>query len=136
MSADALLYLDSSALVKLVVPEPESAALVALLSDWPARVTSHVAVVEVVRAARRASTDGAVHRRAREVMAAVNLIRLREDVLEQAATVRPATLRSLDAIHLACATSLADDIGAFVAYDRTLSAAAEAAGFRVLAPHR
>ena len=134
MSTDALLYLDSSALVKLVVPEAESAALVELLVDWPARVTSHVAVVEVVRAARRASHDKAVHRRAREVMAAVNLIRLNGDVMQQATTLQPTVLCSLDAIHLASATSLADDIGAFVAYDRTLSAAAAAAGFRILAP--
>jgi hypothetical protein len=57
--AGELLYLDSSALVKLVLPEAESEALLESLSAWPVRITSDLARVEVVRATRRATQDPA-----------------------------------------------------------------------------
>ena len=129
-----LLYLDSSALVKLVLPEPESAALVESLASWPACVTSELARVEVVRAARRAAADPAVEQRADEVMASVHLLRVDDEILGQAARLEPPTLRSLDSLHLASALSLSEDLGAMVIYDSALAAAAAACGVAVLAP--
>ncbi|HEV7515295.1 MAG TPA: hypothetical protein VGR07_03255, partial [Thermoanaerobaculia bacterium] len=67
-----LLYLDSSALVKLVLPERESEVLLLSLAAWPACVTSELAGVEVVRAARRSSVDRAVEQRAETVMAGLH----------------------------------------------------------------
>jgi predicted nucleic acid-binding protein len=131
-----LLYLDSSALVKLVLPEAETAALLTSLEAWPARVTSELAVVEVLRAARRASMEPGLTQRAEEVLAGVHLLKIDTDLLGWAARLEPRSLRSLDAVHLASALSLGDDLGAIAIYDGPLTAAAAASGLRVLAPGR
>jgi len=129
-----LLYLDSSALVKLVLPERETTALMLLLRSEPHPVTSEIAMVEVPRAARRASSDERVWLRAEEVLAAVSLVPLRAELLRQAARLTPAELRSLDAIHLASALSLSPDLVGVVAYDERLASAARSAGLKVLSP--
>jgi predicted nucleic acid-binding protein len=129
-----ILYLDSSALVKLVLPEAESAALLESLAAWPARVTSELARVEVMRAARRASAEAQVEQRAEEVMASIHLLRLDGDILDRAARLEPRTLRSLDALHLASALSLGEDLGAIAIYDNGFAMAAAAIGLTVLAP--
>lgn len=135
MSAEAgLLYLDSSALVKLVLPEDETEALLAALPEWPERVSSELALVEVNRAARRASDDPAVHRRAQDVLDGLHLLHLDSTILAEAARLEPPELRSLDAIHLASALALEDDLGALSAYDRNLRDAARERGITVLTP--
>ena len=103
---EGLLYVDSSALVKLVVAEPETPALMARLSQTSNLVSSAVAAVEVIRAARRASTSEAVAARAREVVRAVHLLAVDARVLDHAADLEPRGLRTLDAIHLASALSI------------------------------
>lgn len=128
------IYLDSSALVKLVLPEAESPALLKLLRKEVQPISSELATVEVVRAARRASPDSEVHHRAAAVVAAVHLVRVDSAILEKAASLEPENLRSLDAIHLASALSLALDIEAMVVYDTGLAEAATKAGLRVLTP--
>lgn len=129
-----LLYLDSSALVKLVLPEAESTVLLESLAAWPERVTSELARVEVVRAARRATTDPAAEQRAEEVLSALHLLKVDGDILDRAARLEPRTLRSLDAIHLASALSLGADLGAMVVYDSGFAAAAVGCGVDVVAP--
>jgi len=129
-----VLYLDASALVKLVIAEPESEALLAVLSGREDLVTSAVAVVEVVRAARRVATSPAHVQRAHHVLGAMNLLAVDRQVLDRAAELEPATLRALDAIHLASALSLEGDLDAMVVYDRRLADAAESFRLRVLAP--
>jgi predicted nucleic acid-binding protein len=129
-----LLYLDSSALVKLVLPELESAALLKGLESWPARVTSELARVEVLRAARRAAADAAVERRAEQVLAGIHLLRIDDEILDRAARLEPRTLRTIDAIHLASALSLGGDLGAMAIYDAVLAKAATACGMVVTAP--
>ena len=131
---DKLLYLDSSALVKLVVPEKESGVLQKSLSVWPVRVTSELARVEVMRAARRATTQPAAQKRAEEVMAGLYLLKIDGNILSTAARLEPRILRSLDAIHLASALSLGTDLGAIVTYDSNMAEAAEGCGLHVLAP--
>jgi predicted nucleic acid-binding protein len=129
-----LLYADSSALIKLVVAEAESEALLRLVSGREDLVTSAVAVAEVVRAARRASSSPEVAARTRAVVRAVHLLAVDLKVLELAAEQDPEELRSLDAIHLASALSVEDELEAMVVYDRRLAAAAAAAGLSVLSP--
>jgi hypothetical protein len=116
--AGALLYLDSSALVKLVVPEPESRALREALRSWPERVSSVVAEIEVERVGGRLGS-GAI-RRARSVLARVALIELDEEVRRRVAGPGPAELGTVDAIHLATALTLGNDLGAPCAYDTRL----------------
>ncbi len=129
-----LLYLDSSALVKLVLPEAESGALLESLSAWPVRITSELARIEVVRAARRATPDPAAEQRAEEVLASLNLLKIDGELLSEAARLEPRTLRSLDAIHLASALSLGADLGPIVTYDTNMAKAAAGYGLEVLAP--
>lgn len=128
----ALLYLDASALVKLAVAEPESRALRELLRSWPERASSVISRVEVVRAAAR--VGGSSVRRARDVLDRIALVELDEAVLERAASLEPTHLRTLDAIHLATALSLGEDLGAICAYDARLAEAAASAGIEVLSP--
>ena len=128
------LYLDSSALVKLVVAEPESAALLKLLRTSPIRVSSTLSLAEVPRALRRAGFSAGARRRARDVLARVNLVDIDRRVLSGAAALDPAALRTLDAIHLATALSIREDLQAVVTYDRRLTAAAQRAQLEVLAP--
>jgi predicted nucleic acid-binding protein len=130
--AGRLLYLDSSAIVKLVVPEPETKALRELLRSWPERVSSVVARIEVERVARR--IGGGAVRRARTVISRIALVDLDRDVVRVAAALDPPELRTLDAVHLATAISLGRDLGAFCAYDVRLGSAAVSRNIDVLAP--
>lgn len=129
-----MIYLDSSALLKLVHDEAESAAL----ADWLAArtgtpiVSSALAKVEVVRACRR--INPATLTEATALLAGLDLIPLSGAVIDQAADGGGAMLRSLDAIHLASALSIRAEITAFVAYDHRLAEAASTAGLELLVP--
>jgi len=128
-----LTYLDASAIVKLVVEEDESTALRGALRDRPRRVCSAVVFVEVhLAAARRSPAPPAS--RVDTVLAGLALIPVDWPTLQQAAGLRLRGLRALDAIHLASAQSLGDDLDAFVAYDQRLLAAARASGLNVEEP--
>ena len=126
-----LLYLDASALVKLVVSEPETGTLESELASWPSRVSSVIVEVELRRAVYR---ERRALEHAEAVVESLTLVQLGEGLRRAAGQVGSPGLRSLDAIHLATALSLADDLGAFCCYDRRLSADAEAAGLTVLSP--
>ncbi len=129
-----MIYLDSSALLKLLHEEAESAAL----TDWLAErtgtpvVSSELAKVEVVRACRR--INPATLTEATALLAGLDLVPLSGAVIDEAANVGGTTLRSLDAIHLASALSIHAELSAFVAYDQRLTEAASAAGLRLLSP--
>ena len=129
-----MIYLDTSALVKLVFEEAESAALVRWLEgrrDVP-KLSSEVATIELVRTCRRRILDALAG--ARQVLAGLDLIPLGADIVEGAALAEPVQLRSLDAIHLASALALSDALTAFVVYDVRLRSAAEQAGLAVVTP--
>jgi predicted nucleic acid-binding protein len=130
---EGLLYLDSSALVKLVLPEPETGALFELIRLWPERISSSLARVEVLRTVRRAGENVAL-RRAEEVVARVGLLGIDTEILSAATRLEPRELRTLDAIHLATALSVGEQLGAMVAYDNRLARAAERHEMPVLAP--
>jgi uncharacterized protein len=130
MSAERATYLDSSALVKLAVREPQSAPLRRYVRGRRI-VSSALARTEVARALL--SEEPAAIKRGQDVLAEIDLIRI-DRVLTTAGTLQPATVRSLDAIHLATATLLGDELGRVVTYDTRLAAAARHAGLRVVAP--
>lgn len=132
-SRSSLLYLDSSAVVKLVVAEPETPALMRSLACWPHRVSSALARVEVLRAVKRTKAAPSARRRATRVLARLALVRIDEPVIIGAARVGPPELRALDAIHLATARTL-DDVGGIVTYDARLGRAASRARLRVFSP--
>lgn len=130
------LYLDSSALVKLVQREAESSALRRFLRRHlgEERVTCTLARVEVVRAVGAAGPLAIAH--ARRQLARIDQINLDVQLLDAAATLAPgAVLRSLDAIHLAAALSMGSELRALLTYDGRLGIAAEAIGIEVDGPH-
>lgn len=129
-----MIYLDSSALLKLLYEEPESAALAAWLDtqrDTP-KLTSALAEVEVLRACRRRM--GSVPPAASILLAGLDLIPLTKEVLTRASDVGNATVGTLDAIHLASALSVGNDLSALVVYDRRLAEAASAASVTTVEP--
>jgi uncharacterized protein len=129
-----LIYLDASAIVKLVRSEPETPSLFAFLREWPERVTSVVSAVEVPRAVRRASRSARDRERAESVVARLGLVELDASVRARAAGLGPTGLRTLDAIHLATALDLSEDLGSFVTYDQRQGDAARRAGIVVYSP--
>jgi len=128
-------YVDSSALLKLALREPETAALEADLADRDGLVASRLEVVECRRAARRAS-----HRRVLstvdEILDAIYLIEVTPAILDAAAAADPPPLRSLDAIRLATALSVRDPRMDVITYDDRFADAARAHGLTVVQPGR
>jgi predicted nucleic acid-binding protein len=129
-----VIYLDSSALVKLAVSEPESAALTRYLADrtGQALVSSPLHRAEVLRAVWLAE-PGALPR-AQRIIRRVSLVSLSHDLLDNAGTVPPGGLPTTAAVHLASALTIRRDLTAFVCYDAQLTAAATAAGLPVASP--
>ena len=129
-----MIYLDSSALLKLLFEESQSAALERWLGDRQGTptVSSELARVEVLRVSRR--LNAAVLPAARSLVSQLDLIPLTSLVIGDAAEVGDPRLRTLDALYLASALSIRAELSAFVAYDRGLSAAAAAAGLQPVQP--
>jgi len=126
-------YIDASALVKLVLPEPESPALRSWLKRGDRRPTTcELARTELLRAVRRESPEQDL--RAWLILERLDLTAVLRSTFDRAGLLDPPTLRTLDAIHLAAALDLGDDLEAMVTYDERLAEAAIANGVRVLAP--
>ena len=132
MSVERPLYIDSSALVKLAVTEPESKALRRYLRRNRPHVTSALARTEVARALLPLGAE-AVERGA-SVLQRVELVRVSDRVLRHAGTMEPVELRSLDAIHLATAQLLQPDLRAVVTYDERTADAARTLKIQVRSP--
>ncbi|MDA8291805.1 MAG: type II toxin-antitoxin system VapC family toxin [Actinomycetota bacterium] len=126
-------YLDTSALVKLVVAESETSALTAWLEGRDGEiVSSDLARTELFRVVHRAAPERS--ERAREVLDAITLIELRTATFEQGGRLAPTALRSLDALHLAAALRLEDDLDSVVTYDERQADAARLNGIAITAP--
>jgi predicted nucleic acid-binding protein len=126
-------YIDTSALVKLVVAESETTALRSWLQDADRDlVACDLVRTELMRAVRRAVPDRALQ--ARAVLNSVTLVEVRTGVFEEAGRLDPSAMRSLDAVHLAAALDLGDDLEGLVTYDDRLAEAAEANGVAVVTP--
>jgi uncharacterized protein len=129
----AAVYLDSSAIIKLVFEEPETSALETFLADRPTRISSVLARVEVLRVTRTVA-DAMVTTHAHDVLARIQLVRPDDALFRQAADVEPSELRALDAVHLTTALSLGSDLAGMIVYDKQLGQAARRAGLTVWAP--
>ncbi|HUB75539.1 MAG TPA: type II toxin-antitoxin system VapC family toxin [Solirubrobacteraceae bacterium] len=133
MSAEQrLTYVDSSALVKLAVAEPESAALRRHLSRRQPLASSALSRTELARALLALGPEAVA--RGEAVLRRVQLLRVSDSVLRDAGALRPAELRSLDAIHLASARALGPAVRQIVTYDERMAAAASASGWSVASP--
>lgn len=132
MAVTRAVYLDSSALVKLVVREPESIALRRFLRRHPKRFSCALARTEVPRAVRHLGLPAL--RRALRLLRRVHLIRLDDSLLDSAAVLDPRILRSLDAVHLAAAGRLGTALDGMVTYDRRMADAAMLLDLAVFAP--
>jgi uncharacterized protein len=129
-----MIYLDSAAVVKLAHAEAETQALRGWLDEraetgWTSSVLTEI---EAFRALARYVPEAVS--RLPAVLDQINLIELTPQIRSRAQTVRPATVRSLDAIQLATALESSPDLISFVTYDVRLLAAAEAAGLPVDSP--
>jgi uncharacterized protein len=118
--------------VKLVLREREEGALRAALSAWEGYVSSALLGVEAIRAASRHREEYSED--AREWLLDVSLLPLDDALLDRASSLGPARLRSLDALHLATALSVRDELGALFTYDERLAEAAEGHGLPVTRP--
>ncbi|HNI35072.1 MAG TPA: type II toxin-antitoxin system VapC family toxin [Microthrixaceae bacterium] len=126
-------YVDTSALVKLIVAETETTALRRWLTKADqVLVTSDLSRTELMRAVRRAAPDRAP--RVREVLDAFTLTQLTPAAFSEAGRLDPLGLRPLDALHLASALNLDDDLEGIVTYDHRMADAATTNGIAVLAP--
>ena len=135
MSAERqrLIYIDSSAIVKLAVSEPESAALRRYLTRRQPLASSALARTEVARALTSSGREALA--RGEQVLRRIELVRVSDRVLIEAGRMKPIELRSLDAIHLASARQLGSAVRQIVTYDERMAAAAESCGWSVAAPH-
>jgi hypothetical protein len=126
------MYLDSSAIVKLAVREPESLALRRYLRRRRPLVSTALARTEVLRALLPAGDEALM--RGRAVLQRIDLIRVNDRILNAAGVLRPPELRSLDAIHLATAQELGDQLRALVTYDDRMVTAARQLGYKIVQP--
>lgn len=125
-------YLDSSAIVKLAVEEPESAALRRYLQRRRPLVSSALARTEVLRALLPQGEPAIA--RGRAVLALVDLVRINDKILTAAGAIEPHEVRSLDAIHLAAAQRIGTDLAQLVTYDDRMAHAAKQLHLRTARP--
>lgn len=127
-----LAYLDTSAYVKLPLEEAGHEVLRSELSHWDGYVSSTLLGVEAIRACSRYGSDRA--KDARAWLEGVALLPLDDTVLDIATSLPPAGVRALDALHLATALTVKEEIGAFFTYDQRLGEAAAEHGLPVAGP--
>jgi len=126
-------YVDASALVKLFKAERETEAFRAALADWPVQVASELIRVEAICTARRLG-DAEVLQRVNAMLERITLVPLTAEIIELATDAHTPPLRALDAIHLATALTIREDLGGMLVYDSNLHAAAKAHDLNPLAP--
>jgi len=126
-------YVDASALVKLFKAERETEAFRTALADWPVQVTSELIRVEAICTARRLD-DQDVLQRAKAALELINLIPVTPEIIELATDAYTPSLRAMDAIHLATAITMREDLGAMFVYDGDLHAAAHTHHLNPIAP--
>jgi predicted nucleic acid-binding protein len=125
------LYMDSSALVKLVIRESDSDQLRRFVGDRE-MATSQISRVELIRAVARNQPESVDA--AQDLLSELTLISLSRVITSRAAWVPPPFLRSLDALHVASANTMRDSLDALVTYDGRMIEAGRLAGLRVASP--
>lgn len=127
-----LTYLDASAFAKLLVHESESEALARYLDEHPDLVSSAILRAEGLRAIRH--LGGELAERARSNLPRIRFVPVDDPLLDTAAVLDPAVMRTLDALHLASAVVLGEELEALVTYDQRMREGAEVLGLPVAAP--
>jgi hypothetical protein len=125
-------YIDASALVKIAVVEPDSDALRRFLSDRTPLVSSALTRAEAVRAVRHKGPEALV--RVRQTLLAIDLVPVDDEILDAAGLLDPRILRTLDAIHLATALALGDDLHVLVSHDERMLRSAALLGLPTASP--
>ena len=126
-------YLDASAAVRLVVEEPGSMALRSWIdSADPDLVSSDLLRVELLHACRQHSPEAVAA--ARACLDVVSLLPMTTALCQRASEIDPSVLRSVDALHLAAALSLGDDLSGVLTYDERLAEGCRAYGLPVTSP--
>jgi predicted nucleic acid-binding protein len=132
-----VIYLDTSALTKLLIAEPETPELQTWLTAQSGHgeytVTSALGRVELMRVVVQQGEPGQ-DERARYLLDGLDILPLAEPVIALAETIGPATLRSLDAIHLAASAQIKRELTAFVTYDHRLLDGCREVGFATASP--
>ncbi|MGI9111754.1 MAG: type II toxin-antitoxin system VapC family toxin [Gaiellaceae bacterium] len=124
-------YLDTSAFVKTIAEEPESARLESWLGQWPRRASCALIRTEAIRALAPYGSE--VIAAARAQFGTLRIVRLESRLLDSAGDLR-VDLRTLDAVHVAAALALGPDLGVLVTYDSRMESAARELGIAVAAP--
>jgi predicted nucleic acid-binding protein len=125
-------YVDTSAVVKLLVSEPESSALTEWWRSNSALVSSELLTTELLRTIARAAPNIISH--AQVLIKTISLRRIDTHVLQTAGQLKPATLRTLDAIHLATALEFVPNLESLATYDDRMAEAARSLGIVVVTP--
>jgi len=128
-----VVYVESSAMVKLWRTEPETDALREDLGRSTVLVGSDLTRIEVMRTAARQAGDVG-RARARSVLLGLTTVPVDRQIVDAAAALGPDSLRSLDAIHVATALAVDDGDLVFYSYDRRALEAARANGLRTASP--
>jgi hypothetical protein len=132
-----VIYVDTSALTKLLIAEPETPELRTWLTSQSDlgeyTATSALGRVELMRVVARYGEPGQAER-ARYLLDGLDILPLTEPVITLAETIGPAALRSLDAIHLAAAAQIKRELTAFVTYDHRLLDGCREVGLAAASP--
>lgn len=124
-------YIDTSALLKLITVEDESSAMRAWYASHSPIWSSQLLYTEALRAGARLGIEIAI---VEEALDTVSMVLPSVTTFFAAGRLLPLELRSLDALHLATAIEIGDDLEGFVAYDDRLIGAAKAASIEVITP--
>lgn len=125
-----LAYVDTSALIKLILTEPETPALRVALTEWPDVVASEILFIEAHRVGIRENRQADV----KTLLQGVTLLSLTPAIRQRAAMIGTGQLRTLDAVHLATAEALDDDLGVIFTYDTRMLDDGPLEGLPVRAP--
>lgn len=135
-----ILYVDTSAMLKLLVREAESAAIERELLNWSELATSVIAEVELPRAVARAREerpdaviDGSLVLQG--ILASAAIIPLEANIVARARSVQPVHVGALDAIHIASALSLGPQLAGVATYDKRMQSALRQEAIPVVAPN-
>ena len=131
-SSSSIVYIDTSALIKLVIDEPETDPLREELAQWQNYLASELVVIELFRSVRK--FDIQLLEIASNIATGLSLSPITRQITALASTIEPVHLRSLEAIHLATALMYSKHLDAFITYDRRLCEAAKSVGIKVLSP--
>lgn len=125
-------YVDTSAIARMLLDEPDKPVIEQRLEDFEERVASRLLRVEL----RRVGTREGVLDRADDLLKDISLVAVDEEILASAETLTPSTVTTLDAIHLATAVRLskAGELDALMTYDKRLADGAREHGITVLSP--